>query len=212
MFGLRTGYGPVGHVAKSRAGARPPAPVHAGKPPLFAVSRVWTIFAGAVSVPPSPNRRCAASGRGQMVGVAQSVRAPDCGSGGRRFESGRPPWQRSPLTPAGNLRTIVVYQSSPSRCRATLREANPDTGPGVSIRFQGVEAPARSLDPRRFFDNRGHEKRAGPSPVSTCVLPVFVPSGRLARRTKGFNNADSEQRIRRIQCSDELSSNLSWRV
>ena len=26
-----------------------------------------------------------------MVGVAQLVRAPDCGSGGRRFNSGRPP-------------------------------------------------------------------------------------------------------------------------
>ena len=28
-----------------------------------------------------------------MVGVAQSVRAPDCGSGGRRFDSGRSPSQ-----------------------------------------------------------------------------------------------------------------------
>ncbi len=27
-----------------------------------------------------------------MVGVAQLVRAPDCGSGGRRFNSGRPPY------------------------------------------------------------------------------------------------------------------------
>ena len=29
-----------------------------------------------------------------MVGVAQLVRAPDCGSGGRRFNSGRPPFHR----------------------------------------------------------------------------------------------------------------------
>jgi hypothetical protein len=27
-----------------------------------------------------------------MVVVAQLVRAPDCGSGGRRFEPGLPPW------------------------------------------------------------------------------------------------------------------------
>ena len=31
---------------------------------------------------------------GTMVGVAQLVRAPDCGSGGRRFNSGRPPFSR----------------------------------------------------------------------------------------------------------------------
>ena len=30
---------------------------------------------------------------GSLVGVAQLVRAPDCGSGGRRFNSGRPPWE-----------------------------------------------------------------------------------------------------------------------
>ena len=39
---------------------------------------------------------------GSMVGVAQLVRAPDCGSGGRRFNSGRPPskgQRRQALTP-----------------------------------------------------------------------------------------------------------------
>ena len=29
---------------------------------------------------------------GILVGVAQLVRAPDCGSGGRRFNSARPPF------------------------------------------------------------------------------------------------------------------------
>ena len=29
---------------------------------------------------------------GSMVGVAQLVRAPGCGPGGRRFKSGRPPF------------------------------------------------------------------------------------------------------------------------
>ena len=33
----------------------------------------------------------------QMVVVAQLVRAPDCGSGGRRFEPGLPPFKKSLL-------------------------------------------------------------------------------------------------------------------
>ena len=35
-----------------------------------------------------------------MVGVAQLVRAPDCGSGGRRFNSGRPPFAKRLIEPA----------------------------------------------------------------------------------------------------------------
>jgi hypothetical protein len=34
-----------------------------------------------------------------MVAVAQLVRAPDCGSGGRRFKSGQPPLTNSPEIP-----------------------------------------------------------------------------------------------------------------
>ncbi len=33
----------------------------------------------------------------KMVVVAQLVRAPDCGSGGRRFEPGLPPVLKAPL-------------------------------------------------------------------------------------------------------------------
>ena len=34
-----------------------------------------------------------------MVGVAQSVRAPGCGPGGRRFKSGRSPWKQAGTRP-----------------------------------------------------------------------------------------------------------------
>ena len=39
-----------------------------------------------------------------MVGIAQLVRVPDCGSGGRRFESGYPP--HFPLSQEGKRTTV----------------------------------------------------------------------------------------------------------
>src|SRR5262249_54898725 len=43
---------------------------------------------------PAPCRCQAALASSWMVAVAQLVRAPDCGSGGRRFKSGQPPIDR----------------------------------------------------------------------------------------------------------------------
>ena len=51
--------------------------------------------------------------------------------------------------------------------------------------------------PARFFDNRGHEKRAGPSAGEHCVSPVFAARAdrEVLRKARGSINADSEQRI-----------------
>ena len=166
--------------------------------------------------------------RGRTVGVAQSVRAPDCGSGGRRFESGRPPWgdadrARTPgwaagrgrhgrrlrpplLTSRPGLPTVRVYRVSsvPSR---------PATG-HASLAGPRRAAPVFGrLRPPLIFDNRGHEKRAGPSPAST--VSRRSSSGPAASRNgrEGSINADSEHRIhadpRFIRA---ISSYLSWRV
>ena len=46
-----------------------------------------------------------------MVVVAQLVRAPDCGSGGRRFETDLPPLQGSQRTPF----FCALYPAVPSK-------------------------------------------------------------------------------------------------
>ncbi len=51
-----------------------------------------------------------------MVDVAQQVRALDCGSRGRRFESGLPPKGVMPMTPfflSDSSRMIDPFQFSP---------------------------------------------------------------------------------------------------
>lgn len=42
-----------------------------------------------------------------MVGVAQVARAPDCGSGGRGFESHHPPHENKPLL---RIRVLVFIR------------------------------------------------------------------------------------------------------
>ena len=131
------------------------------------------------------------------MGVAQSVRAPDCGSGGRRFESGRPPWgttggggnahgrtrgsalAKQRLTPRPDFPTIKVYRVSPGPSRSAAGFASPAD--------QRRAAPVFGrLRPPLIFDNRGHEKRAGPSPAST-VSRRFSFGPASAGRTRGFN-------------------------
>ena len=158
-----------------------------------------------LSIPLAPAEPAMAAPRDPTVGVAQSVRAPDCGSGGRRFDSGRPPLGRAVAArarwrPPGPRRvdsfpifpdlltgqavglTIEVYRASLER--SVHHGIRSRAG---SLRFSG------RLRPPAIFDNRGHEKRAGPSPASTVSRRFSCRPGMNARRTKGFNNADSEQ-------------------
>src|SRR5690606_21420449 len=74
-----------------------------------------------------------------MVGVAQSVRAPDCGSGGRRFDPGR-----SPLQALVAGRTVERVLLRPYRLAVRTppsQGGNPGSIPGRVI--------LRSLRPRR---------------------------------------------------------------
>ena len=149
------------------------------------------------------------------MGVAQSVRAPDCGSGGRRFESGRPPlgravaararrrphgpreFERIPvladlLTGQRIALTIEVYRATPER--PVHRDSIPNRAASV---FKRLRPPA-------IFDNRGHEKRAGPSPASTVSRRFSSRSGRTPGGRRGSITQIPNNESTRIRCSAEL--------
>ena len=113
----RTGYVVLGHLPGviQRRGRSPPS---AGKPTHRHLKRANVAALHSRSAPLAffaRQRNCAASAswrpeprvpnRGPMVGVAQAVRAPGCGPGGRRFESGRSPWSGRQKKCAGEVLT-----------------------------------------------------------------------------------------------------------
>ncbi len=163
---------------------------------------------------------------GSMVGVAQSVRAPDCGSGGRRFEPGRPPsrtwsgrarqrpWQPfrgTPLTRRGDFGTLKVCCASaeaplagslPRRWReAGFAQARSGTLARERLRLSGPP------EAHEMFDNRGHEKRAGPECRRALCLSGFAPLSDASRpiRATGSITQIPSKRIRSDPfCSPEL--------
>ena len=149
--------------------------------------------------------------RGRLVGVAQSVRAPDCGSGGRRCDSGRPPswpetrqgrrWhasavRRELLTRSGDSGTVQVYCVSAGTLRSGMgpvpRRGIRGTGRRM-FRLGGVSCPPGSCLTIEVMRS-GRAPNAG----GYCVSPVFARVRTMVVRTSdGFDNADSEQGIRR---------------
>ena len=89
------GLGLPGLASKPRSGPGTTGPAGLpGRPNgLPSLPGLRPAVAGSRCAPRGPPGALSGSA-GPMVGVAQSVRAPDCGSGGRRFESGRPPLRR----------------------------------------------------------------------------------------------------------------------
>ena len=63
---------------------------------------------------------------GRVVAVAQLVRAPDCGSGGRGFKSHQPPFLLRPLRPRG-------FQATTQHLGRLL---NPSAGPHQPLRLR----------------------------------------------------------------------------
>ena len=85
--------------------------------------------------------------KGFMVGVAQLVRAPDCGSGGRRFNSGHPPFvggvtevPRGHTSPAVGARDVA-------RIYGTIRVL---TLPDFALSFTSRGEAACARRPLRF--------------------------------------------------------------
>ena len=158
-----------------------------------------TAPAGPVYLAPRLVYLSSPSRRGSMVGVAQSVRAPDCGSGGRRFDPGRPPssrprsgrqWQtrvhsRNAVdTPRG----FRYCEGLPCFCRSTAGSgmaAHPLGGNAANrvperLRLRGVQ-PHRCLTIEVMRSGRALPPR---STVSSSVSPgrgPSVPAG------EGFN-------------------------
>ena len=66
--------------------------------------------------------------RSQMVNVAQLVRAPDCGSGGRRFKPGLSPMKMLPRSGSifflsilnRNVKTKIYYYGRPQITQSTI--------------------------------------------------------------------------------------------
>ena len=183
-------------------------------PGRFTTDPDWCTFGAAscLSVP---------AGARSMVGVAQSVRAPDCGSGGRRFDPGRPPWAWPGCPPGfrarADSRALVdrTVDSTYDKDLPCRRRGTPVRRlPGVSRRAgrSGGKAAAGRLSPSgRIFDNRGHEKRAGPSSRGALCLSGLRSAGgpQGLREARGSINADSEQRIRmRVHVYESYSSDL----
>ena len=89
---------PASHRPCSLIGSRrpeAPAPIVAGPPVYEAGSRLYfeSLSRCAVGLLRVLERGAETSpGETATVGVAQSVRAPGCGPGGRRFDPGRSPW------------------------------------------------------------------------------------------------------------------------
>ncbi len=168
-----------------------------------------TAPAGPVYLAPRLVYLSSPSRRGSMVGVAQSVRAPDCGSGGRRFDPGRPPssrprsgrqWQtrvrsRNAVdTPRG----FRYCEGLPCFCRSTA-------GPGTAAHPLGGNAASRVPERLRLRGVQPHRcltievMRSGRAlpPKSTVSLRFRPVEDDPSRRAKGSTNTDSEQGIRR---------------
>ena len=100
-----------------------------------------------------------------MVVVAQLVRAPDCGSGGRRFDPGRPPWVEDPKVPGpegvDTPKTLYISYGPRSGRELSYRRCVLLAGSLRDRRFSGFRLP--SEQPRTLIENRGFEiSRAGP--------------------------------------------------
>ena len=166
------------------------------------------------------------SPRGTMVGVAQSVRAPDCGSGGRRFDSGRPP------SKAGSRRIAAGTDAFPKMAVDTPRgfrysEGLPcfcwsDSVLNVAAhrsRYAARQAPEalrlRGVQPQRCLTIEVMRSGRALPPRSTVSLRLspdlrtIRPVRRRVQLTQ-ISNKGSEE----IHCSSELFKlfKKSWRV
>ena len=134
--------------------------------PLIGVSiltRCQFLTSGsAASITLTPLRPTVRFRRLTLVGVAQLVRAPDCDSGGRGFNSRRPPHQdvRPSAGPAGRPSAVQ-----------TLQELRRDSDSKRAARASNQPKP----EPNR--PNRFKQKILGPrfaEPIDSMPWPAFI--------------------------------------
>ena len=91
-----------------------------------------------------------------MVGVAQSVRAPDCGSGGRGFNSRHSPHAAPPSGRLPAATAAATALATPAHCPVRLTVRTPGFQPGNtgSIPVRGTRRPP--------FATNGGRRRLGP--------------------------------------------------
>ena len=115
-----------------------------------------------------------------MVGVAQLVSAPDCGSGDRGFESHLPPLQHE--TPA--LKTVLGYRQGVRHSTLTAAFGGPNPpSPDCGILAQVVEhltfnQVVRGSSPR-YLTGKGRR--------SERIYGLFYVSGNLFPRQGNFS-------------------------
>ena len=151
-----------------------------------------------------------------MVGVAQSVRAPDCGSGGRRFDPGRPPCRgrgaerdggaglhsrKAVDTPCGfrYCEGLPCFRRSTAARHGALLSRNAACRVPERLRLRGAQ-------PRRCLTIEVMRSGRALPPRSTVSLRFRPVEDDRSRRVKGSTNTDSEQWIQRSTVHSSCSS------